>query len=272
MNKLIKTLIDISFLEDIPNGDITSENIFKKKDIAKGTLYSKGTYCVSGMGLAKDIYKYIDKNIKFIALKNNSELVNKGEKIFEVTGSLINILKAERTVLNFLGILFSISTKTSELVNLVKNTKVKILDTRKTIPGLRLLSKQAVVDGGGYNHRFSLSDKVLIKENHIKAAGSIKNAISVFSNKDIELEVQNLEELKIALSLNVKRILLDNFTIAMVKEAVIINNNKAELEVSGGVNNNNILAYANTGVTYISVGALTHTINYADISFLIENV
>jgi len=272
MNKLIKNIVNIALEEDIPKGDITSEKIFNKKKVANGTLYSKGVYVVSGLDIAEYIYKTIDKKIVFKTYKNNSSKVFCGDKIFNVSGSIINILKAERTVLNFLGIMFSIASKTFEFVNMVKHTNVKLLDTRKTIPGMRYLSKKAVLDGGGCNHRFSLSDAVLIKENHIQGAGSLEIAIGKFNNKNLEIEVKNIEELRVALNLNVKRILLDNFTTTMVKEAVSINKSKAKLEVSGGINRDNLKAYAETGVDYISIGELTHTINYADISFLIENV
>lgn len=265
-------LIDIAIKEDLPNGDITSQSIIEDSHNSNAYLVSKANYIVSGIDIAEKVFHRIDKNIFFKALKKNSEEVLIGEKVFEVSGKTISILKAERLALNFLGIMFAIATKTNYFVKLVKHTKVILLDTRKTIPGMRALSKEAVLHGGGTNHRANLSDKVLIKENHIYAAGGIENALKNFDPTNIEIEVKDIDELKLVLSLGVKRILLDNFSVEMVKTAVLLNNQRAELEVSGGVNEANLLSYASTGVNYISIGALTHSINFADISFIINYV
>lgn len=265
----IDLLIDLAFREDIPKGDITSEGILDKNTVASGCLMSKGDYVVSGISLAEKIYSKVDKNLVFKKIKNDGDLIKAENIIFEISGNVISILKAERVVLNFLGVLFSVATSTRRYVNLIKHTKVKLLDTRKTIPGMRELMKKAVLDGGGCNHRLNLSDSVLIKENHISAAGSILKCVKSFKNKKIELEVKNLKELQTAIDLKVDIVMLDNFKVSEVIEAVKLNKSRVKLEVSGGINEKNILSYAETGVDFISVGALTHTIHYADISFLL---
>lgn len=256
--------------EDMPNGDITSENIIKDNKIVSGFTIVRSSYIVSGLNVAEEIYKYIDREIVFKSNYKNSELILKNEKLFEVKGPVISILKAERIVLNVLGRMMGIATATKKYV---EKTRVKILDTRKTTPGIRFLEKQAVLDGGGFNHRFSLSDMVLIKENHITAAGGIKNAldrVSHLKNVKKEIEVRNLKEFSEALKYSPDIIMLDNMNLEDIDKAVNINKGKVKIEVSGGINLNNIEKYK--GIDYISVGALTHSVSSADLSFLLEDL
>ena len=263
--------------EDAPCGDITSKSTVPPKMETEGYVVSRGNYVVSGLDIAKMVYLHIDKKIKFKTLFKDGQIIKKGQRLYSVRGNARSILLAERTALNIVGHMMGIATKTKKFVDLVKGTRIKILDTRKTTPGIRILQRQAVSDGGGVNHRFSLSDAVLVKENHILMCGGIKKVLEKLSNLKntrTEIEVRNINELKEILNSRYRPdvVMLDNMDPAKVKEAVKINKGRVALEVSGGVNEKTIRAYAKTGVDYISLGALTHTVQSADLSFLFKGI
>jgi nicotinate-nucleotide pyrophosphorylase (carboxylating) len=225
--------------------------------------------------VACEVFKVLYSGIKFNKFLNDGDRFKNGTKLLEIYGSLRAILTGERTALNFLTHLSGVATLTSQFVDKVRGTKAKILDTRKTIPGLRELEKHAVKMGGGENHRFGLYDAVLIKDNHIAAAGGIRQAVEKVKESSrgscswsfVEVEVENLEQLREALSCDdVDRIMLDNMSIEDIKKAVEITNGKAKLEVSGGVNLDTVRTIAETGIDYISVGALTHSAKAIDLS------
>lgn len=267
--------------EDIGNKDITTELIIPRNKFVKSVLLAKGDCVICGLTVVSCIFKLIDKSIKFEPLVKEGDFVKKGRKIARVSGSARSILTAERVALNFLSILCGVSTKTREYVRAIKPYKAKIIDTRKTIPGLRLLEKYAVRIGGGFNHRMCLDEMVLIKDNHIKVMGDrlwvigskvIKNKIP--SKVRIEIEVKNLKEFKNALKLNPNTIMLDNMSIEDMKRAVKIRNHPSpntyhltpKLEASGGITLKNVKKVASTGVDMISIGALTHSVASVDIS------
>ncbi|MCW8987840.1 MAG: carboxylating nicotinate-nucleotide diphosphorylase, partial [Gammaproteobacteria bacterium] len=222
-------------------------------------------------------FALLDNGIKINWYFEDGEEINNNDVVCEVHGNARYILTAERTALNFLQTLSATATQTYQYVQAIENTDCKILDTRKTIPGLRLAQKYAVTCGGGLNHRIGLYDMILIKENHIHAAGSIFAAVNKardeFKNLKIEVEVENIDELQQAIDAEVDRILLDNMSIATLKEAVSINNNRIDLEASGNITLETIRSVAETGVDYISTGAITKNINAIDFSlrFVEEN-
>ena len=263
--------------EDAPCGDITSKHTVSSKMEAEGFVISRGDYVVSGIDVVKMVYLYIDNKIKFKSMFKNGQVIKKGQKLYSVNGNARSVLLAERTALNIIGHMMGIATKTKKFIDLVKGTKVKILDTRKTTPGIRILQRRAVKDGGACNHRLSLSDAVLVKENHILMCGGMKKVLNNLSHlKKIktEIEVRSISELNQILESKFKPdiVLLDNMTTTMVKEAVKINKGRVKLEVSGGVNEKTIRAYAKTGADYISLGTLTHTVQNADLSFLFKGI
>lgn len=279
MQRDILGLIKKALAEDISNGDISSDAVIPKNLKAKGRVISKGDYVVSGIDIAKAAYWFVDKKIKFKTKYKNGALVKKGKILFEVHGAVSSLLKSERTVLNIISHMMGVATRTKYFVDKVKNTKVTILDTRKTLPGLRAIQKLAVTHGGGKNHRMSLSDAVLLKENHIAAGGGIKASLKKIKYlKDkkikIEIEVRNLNELKLALSAAVKPdvIMLDNMNLKQTKEAVRLAKGKVKLESSGGIHEKNITGYARTGIDFISLGTLTHSAKSADLSFILDAV
>jgi nicotinate-nucleotide pyrophosphorylase (carboxylating) len=273
----LTALIRVALQEDLPSGDLTCNAVVPNEMLAKGKVISKADYVVSGIEVAKFCYEGLDKGIKFSSNFNDSQKIKKGEILFEVSGNAAVLLKVERTVLNIVSHMMGVATKTNELVELVNGTNTKILDTRKTLPGLRYIQKLAVLHGGGTNHRASLSDAILIKENHIACAGGISNALKAIKNvKNVqkEIEVRSIDELKEVLNSDVivDIVMLDNMGPEKVKEAVALVKGKFKLEVSGGINSKNIRPYAEAGVDLISVGALTHSVNAADLSFLFEGV
>ncbi len=269
-------LIKTAFKEDLPDGDVTCDAIVPKSLFAKGYVVAKGDYVVSGIEIAKLCYVEIDDSIKFETSFVDGNTIKKGQTLFKVSGSARALLKAERTVLNIISHMMGIATKTKMFVDVVKGTNTVILDTRKTLPGLRYIQKLAVVHGGGKNHRVSLSDAVLIKENHIVCAGGIEQAVNLVKDVKLkkEIEVRRLDELNTVLNSDVKIdvVMLDNMSPEQVKEAVKLSDGRVKLEVSGGINESNIKAFAEAGVDFISVGALTHSVQSADLSFLFEGV
>jgi len=276
----IKETIIRALNEDVKTGDITTEAIFTNNEIGKAKLIAKDSGILAGIEIFELTFKLVDNNIKVGTFKKDGEIIRKGDTIATLEGSISSILIAERTALNFLQRMSGIATTTNIFVDKTKHTKAKILDTRKTVPGLRLLDKMAVKIGGGENHRIGLYDMFLIKDNHIAGAGSITKAVEKvieYKKKNnlnalIEIEVKNFDELNEAMSLPVDIIMLDNFSIANLKKAVEIVQNKFKLEASGGINMNTLVEVAETGVDYISIGALTHSVKAMDISLRIEQI
>ncbi|MCK4797672.1 MAG: carboxylating nicotinate-nucleotide diphosphorylase [Spirochaetes bacterium] len=264
-------IIRNSLKEDLQNiGDITSEPIFKEDKNATFVLLSKDYGILCGKDIFCDVFNYIDKKCNVEFYFEDRDVLKKSDIVARVKGRVVSILKGERTALNFISHLSGIATKTSIFVE-EANRKIKILDTRKTMPGIRALQKYAVNCGGGYNHRMGLYDMVLIKDNHIDAVGGIANAVAKIRNRwknkyKIEVETRNLDEVKEALLCNVDRIMLDNMSIDKMKEAVGVINNKVEVEASGNVTFDKIKDIANTGVDFVSIGELTHTVKAFDFS------
>lgn len=261
--------------EDMPLGDITTDNIISEDSVSKAEFLAKQDAVIAGLDVAKHVFEVLDINCEFIALVKDGDRVKKGDIIASVSGPTRALLKAERTALNFLQRLSAIATMTNRYVKKIEGLPVRIADTRKTTPGLRFMEKYAVSAGGGSNHRFSLSDGVLIKDNHIAAAGGIRNAIEAVRKNiphtvKIEVEVESLEEVKEALECRADIIMLDNMTNQQMSEAVILINKRALVEASGNMSEETIYEVAMTGVDIISIGKLTHSANSVDISMNIE--
>lgn len=273
-SKKYKSIIKKALKEDIQSGDLTSLSIFKDSDRCHAQLIAKQDGIIAGLSVFKKTFKLLDSNIKVKLLFKDGQTCNNKDVIAEISGSVINILGAERVALNLLQRMSGIATLTNQFVKLCEG-RCKVLDTRKTVPNLRVLDKWAVKLGGGTNHRTGLYDMALIKENHIKAAGGIIQAVNKVHEFDnhqhkIEVEVTNLEELKIALTCDIDRIMLDNMDNATMREAVKITAGKIDLEASGNVDISTIQEISKTGVDYISSGALTHSVKALDYSLLIK--
>jgi len=264
-------LIKTALKEDMPLGDITTENTIKPGTRAKAVLIAKQDTVIAGIDVFERVFKLLDQNTVFTRHANDGDHVKNGSVFMELEGDASVLLKGERTALNFLQHLSGIATKTSEFCKLVSDLPVKIVDTRKTIPGLRHLEKYAVKAGGGSNHRFCLSDGVLIKDNHIKAAGGIKNAVEqvrkgILHSVKIEVETESLEQVQEALDAGADIIMFDNMSPEMMKEASKLVNKRALTEASGDVHLDNVRTVALTGIDIISIGELTHTVKAANIS------
>ena len=275
----IELLIDLALREDLgENGDVTSNCILNSDDEGQASIIVKKDGIIAGLPIAEWVFKKVNPGLKVQNRVEEGSKVQRDEEVVRIVGPLAGILTAERTGLNFLQRLSGIATLTAEFVRKVAGTKVRILDTRKTTPGFRVLEKYAVRAGGGGNHRFGLYDMVLIKENHIAAAGGIASAVEQTRenmkkrdlNLKIEVEVRNLSEVEQVLNLAVDRLMLDNMSLQKIREAVKLANGKVELEVSGGVTLETVREIAETGVNYISVGALTHSASSLDLSLLID--
>lgn len=271
----LKSFIDNALAEDVGDGDHTSLSTIPKNQQGKAKLLVKEKGIIAGVAVALEIIKTVDPNLKIEVLINDGQSVNIGDIAFLVTGNVHSILKAERLVLNTMQRMSGIATKTNSIVKLLENTKTKVLDTRKTTPGLRYLEKLSVKIGGGVNHRFGLYDMILIKDNHVDYAGGIANAIHSSLNYlktnniqiPIEIEVRNLQELAQVIEIgSVDRILLDNFDFPTLKKAVELINGAFVSEASGGITEENVLEYAKCGVDYVSMGALTHSVKSLDMS------
>lgn len=277
MNKIDKNIskvISSALKEDIKNGDITTKATISKSKKAVGKFLVKADGIIAGLEIAKSVFKQVDPKIKFEIKINDGSKVKYGDIAAIVTGKAQSLLTAERTALNFLQRMSGIATSANLYAEKIKHTKANVIDTRKTVPGLRTLDKLAVKLGGCANHRIGLYDMFLIKDNHIEVAGSITNAVDAcvkynkrHNNKfKIEVETKNLKEVKEALTTKADIIMLDNFEIEEMKKAVELINGKCKVEASGGVNLDTVKAFAETGVDYISVGALTHSVKALDIS------
>ncbi|MEX2633422.1 MAG: carboxylating nicotinate-nucleotide diphosphorylase [Balneolales bacterium] len=272
-------LIDLSLQEDIGKGDITTEAILPRAKTANARFIAKENGIIAGLEIAFNIFTKLDSGIEFESSFKDGEKVKKEELIATVSGQARSILIAERTVLNFMQRMSGVATTTRKYVDSISHTSCKVLDTRKTIPGHRFLDKYAVKIGGGTNHRARLDSMFLIKENHIAAAGGISQAIeacNLYANQngvdaEIEIEVKNFSEIKQVLHHGrVKYILLDNMSIKNLKEAVTLINNRFLTEASGNVSLDTIGLIAETGVDFVSVGALTHSVKAFDISLIFD--
>jgi nicotinate-nucleotide pyrophosphorylase (carboxylating) len=271
----MKRAVQWALAEDIGSGDITSLAILSEKKGVNGRFLAKAPGIIAGLEIAQLIFCLVDERVEFVPLVEDGDEVEKGDVIATITGLGQSVLSGERVALNFLQRMSGIATMTLAFVTAVQPHRAIVLDTRKTVPGLRLFDKTAVRLGGGQNHRFGLYDMALIKENHIAAAGSITQAVQRVRECDeqtrpIEVEVTTLTELKEAVGLHVDRIMLDNMSLGEMREAVTVVNGRVPLEASGNVNLQTIKAIAATGVNYISVGALTHSVQALDISLLLE--
>lgn len=257
--------------EDIGSGDVTSNAIIPANEQLKGHIIAKQDGIISGLLVAQAVYKLCDAGIDCRVMVEEGQQVSKGQELMQLTGSARSLLTAERTALNFMGRMSGISTLTRRYVDAVRGTAAKILDTRKTVPGLREFDKLAVKLGGGTNHRIGLYDMILIKDNHIDFAGSIENAVqsarAANTGLEIEVEARTLSDVETALALGVERILLDNMSCEMMSQAVKSNKDRAKLEASGNITLENVHAVAQTGVDFISIGALTHSVLVFDVSF-----
>ncbi|MBI5641929.1 MAG: carboxylating nicotinate-nucleotide diphosphorylase [Deltaproteobacteria bacterium] len=263
-------LVKAALAEDIGNGDITTGAIVPRAQMGEARFIAKEGFTLAGLFIAEKVFKQLDKKVSFKTKYKDGDTVRNGQVIASISGRLQTILEGERVALNFMQRLSGIATLTSAFI---KNAgpKVRILDTRKTTPCLRLLEKYAVRAGGGYNHRFGLFDSVLIKDNHIKAAGSVAKAVLKVNRKYgdnilVEVEVTNFKEVKEALSSGADIIMLDNMDPGKIKKALKIIDNRALVEASGGINLSNVREFASTGIDFISVGALTHSARAVDIS------
>ena len=256
--------------EDIGPGDATTNSVIPAEATMSGQIIAKQAGIVAGLDVAQLALQLLDKSVVFRALVSEGEQVTNRQVLARLAGSARALLTGERTALNFLGRMSGIATLTRQFVDAVAGTSAVILDTRKTAPGLRAVDKLAVKRGGGQNHRIGLYDMILIKDNHIDFAGSLSEAVrrarAAASSLEIEVEARTLEDVQAALGLGVQRILLDNMTPDMMGQAVTMNGGRAKLEASGNVTLNNIRAVAESGVDFISIGALTHSVPNFDVS------
>ncbi len=271
----INSLIDLAIAEDIGNGDHSSLSCIPSYETGAVHLMMKQNGIVAGIDIAKRVYHRLDPNVKFEAFKADGEELVFGDFVFKAEGKIHTLLQAERIVLNIMQRMSGIATQTREYVNRCRGTKAKILDTRKTTPGMRVFDKMAVKIGGGHNHRMGLFDMIMLKDNHIDFAGGIESAIRKANqyikekglNIDIEVETRSIEDIEIVLRVGgVRRIMLDNFSVEKTHEAVKLINGKFETESSGGITLDTIRDYALCGVDYISVGAITHQIKSIDMN------
>ena len=272
-NDLVCANVALALAEDIGTGDLTAALIPAAQQ-AQATIVSRENAMICGIDWVNACFKSLDENILINWRVNEGDKIASNQVLCEISGNARAILTAERCALNFLQTLSAVATQTREYVDAIAETSAQILDTRKTLPGLRLAQKYAVTVGGGANQRLALYDGILIKENHIAAAGSIHAALShaqkLNKNVSIQIEVENLDELQQALNAGAASILLDNFTISNMQAAVSLNGGKALLEASGNVNLNTVRAIAETGVDRISIGSLTKNIRAIDLSLRIK--
>jgi nicotinate-nucleotide pyrophosphorylase (carboxylating) len=271
----IKQIIEAALAEDIGTGDITTQATVSSKKKGGAQAVAKDNFVIAGIDVFAETFQLLDRSIRVKKLMDDGCRAKKGDVLAEVAGSLSNILQAERVALNLFQRMSGIASLTAQYVKAVRGTKAKILDTRKTMPGLRVLDKMAVRIGGGCNHRTGLYDGVLIKDNHIEAAGGITAAVKAQRKRlphtlKIEVETKNIKEVKEALKCGVDIIMLDNMTIPAMKKAVDFVNGRALLEASGNVNLQRVSEIAATGVDLISIGELTHSVRAADISLKVS--
>lgn len=271
----VQHLIEIALEEDIGPGDITTENLVGEELAGKGVIVAKEPLVIAGLDVAKQVFDRFDPKILFSPRYRDGDTIEDGEIVLEVEGRLRALLLGERTALNFLQHLSGIATTVRSYVDKLANKDVRLVDTRKTIPGLRVLEKYAVRVGGAYNHRMGLYDGVLIKDNHIAVSGGIAKAVerirkTVSHLVKIEVEVSDMSEVKEALEADADVIMLDNMDVEQIRESIAYIDGKALVEVSGGVTSDDLAILAETGVDIISVGALTHSARSVDMSMRIK--
>jgi len=273
--ELVDELLNLAIKEDVNTGDYTSLACVPQDIIQKAKLLVKSDGVISGIEIAKLVIQKVDSSLQMEQLLNDGSPIKYGDIAFYITGNPVSILTAERLMLNIMQRMSGIATYTNQLVQKVKHTSTKILDTRKTAPGMRVLEKMAVAHGGAVNHRMGLYDLILIKDNHIDFAGGIEAAIDKVHtylklNKldlRIEIEARSLHDIYLILKKGgINRIMLDNFSPQQIREGLKIINHQYVTEASGGINEENILEYAETGVDFISIGALTHQVKSLDLS------
>lgn len=270
IDHITKSLIQLALAEDIGRGDCTTDFVVSPDTQAQSTVWIKQSARVAGLPLLTAVFHMVDPNLEIATIFTDGQDVIEKAAVCTVQGSAQSILRAERTALNFLSRLCGIATVTRYAVSMLEATSVTLLDTRKTTPGWRSIEKYAVTMGGGHNHRYGLDDMILIKDNHIVVAGGVSQAIerakvkAALSQK-IEVEVDTLEQFEIALNCGVDVILLDNMTTDMLKKAVVRNNGRVLLEASGNMSLQRLVEVAETGVNYISMGALTHAATSVDV-------
>ncbi|MDG5814721.1 carboxylating nicotinate-nucleotide diphosphorylase [Chitinispirillales bacterium ANBcel5] len=278
--KLIQSAVKTALNEDLgDSGDVTSNAIFNDGDRGDALIKSKGSGILSGSYLIAPVFDACGGDVKVEMISQDGDILKPGTEICRLHGPVKQILAGERTILNFLQHLSGIATAVSSIVEKLSKTNTKLLDTRKTLPGLRFFEKQAVVDGGGFNHRFGLYDMILIKDTHIKKAGSVKEALvkafryrEKYTELKIEIEVQSVEDFCIALDMKPNRIMLDNMSIDTMKYCVNKRNTEqksVELEASGNISIDTAFAIAQTGVDYISCGSVTHSTAALDLHLII---
>lgn len=280
LNKKLQDLIARSLQEDLGNGDITTRSTIENGHRGKARIISKQPGILAGITICEHVFYSIDNALEIKLDFRDGDRLQSNETVMVIVGKIRSILAAERTALNYLAHLSGIATVTAQFVQEISGTKAKITDTRKTLPLLRVMEKDAVKSGGGVNHRMGLYDMILIKENHILAAGGISRATEQTHRfiKDmqlqtsIEVEVRNLEDVREALTCDINRIMLDNMTLDEMKEAVELINKQVEVEASGNVTLENVREIALCGVDYISVGAITHSAPAFDFSLILDEV
>jgi nicotinate-nucleotide pyrophosphorylase (carboxylating) len=266
-------LIKAALKEDMPAGDVTTESLALKPKNGEAVLKAKEDLVLSGANAFEETILFLEPNARIKWQFNEGDLIYKGQIICAIEGDLLQILKAERVALNFIGRLSGISTLTRKFVKQVEGTKTLILDTRKTTPLFRQLEKRAVTHGGGFNHRFNLSEAVLLKDNHIAVMGGITTAVKRLKqncNLPVEVEASTLNQVKECVSLNVDRILLDNMNNELLKNALDLIPPHIKTEASGNMTLDRVRSVALLGVNYISVGAITHSASCADVSLLFD--
>lgn len=276
MNYNLDEMIKLWFAEDIGDGDHTTLSSIPADAMGKQQLIIKEDGILAGVEVAKRIFNIFDPKLKMTQFLKDGDAVKKGDIAFVVEGSVRSLLQTERLMLNIMQRMSGIATRTAGYVELLKGTNTRVLDTRKTTPGLRMLEKEAVKIGGGCNHRFGLFDMILLKDNHVDFAGGIKNAInrthdylnSIGKKLKIEIEVRSFDEIRQVLETGgVDRIMLDNFSVEDTRKAVEMIGGRFETESSGGITYDTIRSYAECGVDFVSVGALTHSVKSLDMSF-----
>jgi len=273
-NNIIDRIIKNALQEDLGWGDVTTDSTIPDTAVIRGNFIAKEEGIICGIEVCRRVFEMVDRSIDFQARMKDGQIASKGDIIAEISGNARSILKGERTALNFFQRMSGIATMTSKYVSEISGLKARIVDTRKTAPGLRVLDKYSVKVGGGFNHRFNLSDMVLIKDNHIKAAGGITPAVAAAKAEGshglkIEVEVESIRELIEAIEAGADIVMLDNMTLDMMKEAVSIASGKVLLEASGNITiggERSVRAVAETGVDIISAGALTNSVKALDIS------
>ncbi len=269
----IKELIKRALDEDIKTGDATVLSIFTDEQ-SSAVIVAKEPGVIAGLPLVQEVFNELEGEVIFTPIKSDGDWVNPRDEVAIISGNAGAMLTGERTVMNFLGLLSGIATKAKEQSDIVAGKRLNILDTRKTTPGLRMVEKYAVQVGGAMNHRIGLFDMMMIKENHIRAAGSIAKAVELckknYPTLAVEVETTNLDEVKIALTAGANRIMLDNMSNEKIEEALKIIDNKVETEASGNMDSKRIKELADSGLDFISVGTLTHSIKSLDLSMLFK--